>query len=69
MTKDLTRRLERLEAVAAPEPIPPEIWFVDGDRCHMTNSDPITRAELEARPNTSSYPRIFFMRDDEENAA
>jgi hypothetical protein len=31
----------------------------------MLGSEPITRAELEARPNIGSYPRIFVMRDDE----
>jgi hypothetical protein len=65
MKQDLMKRLDRLEAVAGPDPQPPEIWLVDGDMCHMLGSEPITRAQLELLPNSSTYPRIFFRRDSE----
>jgi hypothetical protein len=66
MKQDLMKRLGRLEAVAGPEPIPPEIWFCADGWCHTWGGEPITRAALDGRPNTSSYERIFFVVDDEQ---
>jgi hypothetical protein len=68
MRQDLKRRLEHLEAVAVPDPQPPEIWMCADGMCHTWGGEPITRAELDRRPCASPLGRIFFVRYDEENA-
>lgn len=66
MKQDFLKRLGRLEVVAGPVPVPPEIWICEDGTCrsYMTG-EIITMRELRARPCVGIYPRIIFMRDDE----
>ena len=64
---NMNKRLDRLEAVAGPEPIPPEVWCCSGGWCHPYGSaEVINQAELNERPNSSRYERIILMPDDEQ---